>query len=36
MAFYPQGTCRMGIGAENSVVGPTGECHDLKNCISRT
>jgi choline dehydrogenase-like flavoprotein len=31
MAFHPQGTCRMGISAENSVVGPTGECHDLKN-----
>lgn len=31
MAFHPQGTCRMGIDPKKSVVGPTGETHDLKN-----
>jgi len=31
MAFHPQGTCRMGVKPKKSVVGPTGESHDLKN-----
>ena len=31
MAFHPQGTCRMGANPKKSVVGPAGECHELKN-----
>jgi choline dehydrogenase-like flavoprotein len=29
MAFHPQGTCRMGVDPKNSIVSPSGECHDL-------
>lgn len=31
VSFHPQGTCRMGADATNSVVGPYGETHDVKN-----
>jgi choline dehydrogenase-like flavoprotein len=31
MAAHPQGSCRMGVDPKKSVVGPTGECHDLQN-----
>lgn len=31
MAFHPQCSCRMGTNPKKSVVGPTGECHDLKS-----
>ncbi len=31
MAFHPQGTCRMGVNPKKSVVGPTGEFHDVQN-----
>jgi len=30
LAFHPQGTCRIGTNPKKSVVGPTGETHDLK------
>jgi choline dehydrogenase-like flavoprotein len=29
MAFHPQGTCPMGVDPGESVVSPTGECHDV-------
>ena len=30
-AYHPQGTCRMGTDAKNSVVNQYGETHDVKN-----
>lgn len=30
VAYHPQGTCRMGLDARHSVVGPYGESHDIK------
>ncbi|OGP86736.1 MAG: hypothetical protein A2Y95_05575 [Deltaproteobacteria bacterium RBG_13_65_10] len=29
-AFYPQGTCRMGVDPARAVVGPTGEVHGIR------
>lgn len=29
MAFHPQGTCPMGTDPRESVVSPSGECHDV-------
>ena len=31
MAFHPQGSCRMGVNPKKSVVGPDGQCHQMKN-----
>jgi len=30
VSYHPQGTCRMGSDPAQSVVGPTGETHDVK------
>lgn len=30
MAFHPQGTCPMGADPRQSVVSPSGECHDVR------
>ncbi|MFA6921391.1 MAG: GMC family oxidoreductase, partial [Gallionella sp.] len=31
VSFHPQGSCRMGVDAKQSVVNPFGETHDVKN-----
>lgn len=31
VSFHPQGSCRMGADPARSVVGPSGETHDVKN-----
>jgi choline dehydrogenase-like flavoprotein len=31
LAAHPQCTARMGVNPKKSVVGPDGQCHDLKN-----
>lgn len=31
VSYHPQGTMRMGVDKRRSVVGPKGECHDVKN-----
>lgn len=30
VSYHPQGTCRMGADPANSVVGPDGQCHDVR------